>query len=147
MDIHRLPSVPNEHPDGRNWTVAILPTEVEGEDRVGIVAYGEEDDLPEVTEVSHRFVLYEDEEENGYAIYHSGTLHRHGPGDGECETFKAAEGQAELDDIPEDLFEAFEEMMGLEVHTPGDEPEEAFPLDPRDLVGPGPDTDPGGMYQ
>lgn len=144
MDVNHLARMPNEHPDGRPWTVAILPTEVEGEARVGIAAYSPEEELEGVTDISHRFVLYEDDEENGYAIYHSGTLHRHEPG-GECETFDAREGEADLDDVPEDLLDAFTDLMGLEVYEPEDVPEEAFPLDPSDLVEP--DTDPGGMFQ
>lgn len=140
----RVAAVPNMDPDGSNWAVlfgAFDPEEEaesdtgDGEEHVGIVCLTEDSDLPGVTEVEHRFSLWEDSAENPHAVYYGVALHRHSDEVEEgCETFRAADGRADLDDIPDDLRGAVEDLMEMEIHAPGDEPVDAEPILPDDLM-------------
>lgn len=152
---------PNPHPGGGNWAVLFGAFEetdeeqaqVEAEDaasdeQVGVVALTEDTDLPHVTEVEHRFSLWELSNEEAVVVYVGSALHRHGDDpDGEgCETFHAEEGEATVEAIPDDLREAVESVMGLEIYPPGGEPMDAEPVLVEDVVDETPNTDPGGMF-
>lgn len=147
-------AAPNPAPDGSNWTVVFGGMTEDGENAddpmegvVGVVALTEDtDDLPGVTEIEHRFRLLELSDETPIVVYVGGCLHRHSEDVEEgCEVFEAEDGQADLDDLPEDLEQILVESMEFEVYPPGDEPVDAEPVEVADVVGP--DSDPGGMYQ
>lgn len=151
----RIAAVPNRDPDGSNWAVlfgAFDPEDEEEsdtpdeEEHVGIVCLTEDSDLPGVTEVEHRFSLWEDSAEDPHAVYYGVALHRHTEEtEQDCETFRAADGRADLDDIPDDLRGAITDLMEMEIHAPGEEPVDAEPVRVEDVMEP--DTDPGGMFQ
>lgn len=146
--------MPNPDPDGANWTVlfgSFLADEEDADSEeetnyIGIVAVTDADDLPGVTEREYRFELFEDSEENPHAVYFGVCLHRHEDDDhgAGCETFHAEDDETDLDDVPDNLVEAFEEVMEMEVYPPGGEPVDAEPVAEADLLEP--DTDPGGMF-
>lgn len=142
---------PNGDPDGSNWAILFGGFEEdedddEAEEYVGIVALTDDTDLPGVTQVEHRFELFEDSAEDPHAVYFGAALHRHNDEDGPgCETFHAEDGQADLDDVPDDLVEGFADIMDMEIYAPGEEPVDAEPVSVSELLEP--DTDPGGMFQ
>jgi len=155
-------AVPNPNPDGGNWAVlfgAFEETDDEEEaqveadeaatdEQIGVVALTEDTDLPHVTEVEHRFSLWELSNEEAVVVYVGSALHRHGddPDGAGCETFHADEGQATVEDIPDDLRECFDDVLNMEIYPPGEEPVDADPVLVEDVVDETPNTDPGGMF-
>lgn len=143
-----LPGIPNPAEDGSNWTVLFggFDDEDAGEEVVGVVALMEDDELPGVTEREFRFELFEDSAEKPHAVYYGSALHRHSEEvDAGCETFHAEDDETNVHDIPDDLVEAFEEIMEMEVHSQGAEPVDSERVTVADLMEP--DTEPGGMFQ
>lgn len=128
---------PNPDPDGGNWTVLIASPEAEDDEDdpgVTVVALTEDvDDLPDVTEKELRFDLYEDGHGNPHAVYVGVSLHRHGDA-GECEVFTAEDGRSDVNDVPDDLRTAVEEVMEFEIHPHGGEPLDAEPVLVSDLM-------------
>lgn len=145
----RVAAVPNDDPDGSNWAVlfAGFTPEDDVAEQLAIVCFTDDtDDLPGVTEVEHRFILWEDSVDDAHAVYYGVSLHRHtDEGEPGCEWFRAADGEAAVEDIPDDLRAAFADIMDMEIHPPGDEPVDADPVLVEDALTP--DTDPGGMFQ
>jgi hypothetical protein len=154
---------PNPVPGGGNWAVFFGAFEeaddeekaqVEADDaatdeQIGVVALREDSDLPHVTEEEHRFSLWELTNEEAVVVYVGSALHRHGddPDGAGCETFHADEGQATVEDIPDDLRECVTAVLDMEIYPPGEEPVDAEPVLVEDVVDAGPNTDPGGMFQ
>jgi len=128
---------PNPDPDGGNWTVLIASPEAEDDEddpALTVVALTEDVDLPGVTEKELRFDLYEDSVGDPHAIYSGVSLHRHGDGSGECEVFLAEEDRTTVEDVPDDLRRAVEEVMEFEIHDPGEVPLDVDPVTVSDLT-------------
>lgn len=154
---------PNPNPDGGNWAVlfgAFEETDDEEEaqveadeaaedEQIGVVALTEDTDLPYVTEVEHRFSLWELSNEEAVVVYVGSALHRHGddPEGAGCETFHADEGEATVEDIPDDLRDCLNRVLDMEIYPPGEEPMDAEPVLVEDVMDAEPNTDPGGMFQ
>jgi len=154
---------PNPDADGGNWTVLfgsfdetddeeeaqVKAEEAATDEQIGVVALTEDTDLPNITEVEHRFSLWELSDEAAVVVYVGVALHRHNddPDGAGCETFHADEGQATVEDIPDDLRECVTATLNMEIYPPGEEPVDAEPVLVEDVVDAGPNTDPGGMFQ
>lgn len=154
---------PNPDEDGGNWTVLfgsfdetddeeeaqVKAEEAATDEQIGVVALTEDTDLPNITEVEHRFSLWELSDEEAVVVYVGVALHRHNddPDGAGCETFHTDEGQATVEDIPDDLRECVTAVLDMEIYPPGEEPVDAEPVLVEDVVDAGPNTDPGGMFQ
>lgn len=129
---------PNPDPEGGNWTVLIASPEADDDEddpALTVVALTEDvDDLPKVTEKELRFDLYEDSVGEPHAVYSGVSLHRHGNGPGECEVFLAEEDRTTVEDVPDDLRRAVEDVMEFEIHGPGDLPLDVDPVHVSDLT-------------
>lgn len=153
-------AVPNPNPTGGNWAVLFGAMdddedgetvededELDGSEEVAVVALTPDHEIPGVSEVEHRFRLVENSAEEPGVVYVGNALHRHGdefPGD--CETFLAEEGQATVEDIPDDLRDCLNRVLDMEIYAHGESPVDAEPVLVEEVLSETPDTDPGGMF-
>lgn len=144
----RVGVAPNSDPDGSNWAIMFAGhSDDEDEDapeEVGVVCLTDDSDIPEVTNLEYRFLLYENSADEPVGIYEGVCLHRHEEDTGECETFHSEDGETDLDDVPSDLLDGLNDLLSMEVFLPGDEPIDAEPVLVEDVMASAPD--PRGFY-